>query len=86
MERVEESGRDECLGPYERSGLNEDTLADASEAESGQMCCEREAIVEANSKVGLVEILVDNDYIERIRRVDSNICHHINASVFLPLA
>ena len=35
MERVEKGGRDEVLGPYERSGLNEDTFADASEAESG---------------------------------------------------
>ncbi len=86
MERVEESGGDERLGPYEGSGLNEDTLADSSEAESGQMCCERDAKVEANPKMGLVEILVDDDYVEGIRRVDSNICHHINTNMFLPLA
>ena len=86
MERVEESGRDERLGPYERSGLNEDTLADPSEAESGQMCCDREAIIEANPKVCLVKILVDYNDVERIRRVNSNICHHVNASMFLPLA
>ena len=86
MERVEERGRDECLRPYKRSRLNEDTLADASKAESGQMCCERDAIVEANPKAGLVEILVDDDYVERIRRVDSNICHHVNTNVFLPFA
>ena len=61
MERVEKSGRDEVLGPYERSGLNEDTPADASEAEPGQMCCERDAIVEANPKVRVVEILVDDN-------------------------
>ena len=86
MERIEESGRDERLGPYERSRLNEDTLADASKAKSSQMCCERDAIVEANPKAGLVEILVDDDYVERIRRIDSNICHHVNTNVFLPLA
>jgi len=50
------------------------------------MCCEREAIVEAYPKTGLVEILVDDDYVERICRVDSNICHHVNANVFLPSA
>ena len=61
MERVKERGRDECLGPYERGRLNEDTVTDPSEAESGQMCCEGEAIVEANPKAGLVEILVDNN-------------------------
>ena len=61
MERVEESGRDERLGPYERSRPNEDTVADASEAEPGQMCCERDATVKANPKVGLVEILVDDN-------------------------
>ena len=86
MERVEESGRNERLGPYERSRLNKDTLADSSEAESGQMCCERNTIVEANPKIGLVKILVDDDYVEGIRWVDSNICHHINTNMFLPLA
>jgi len=86
MERVKESGRDERLGPYERRGSNEDTFADAGEAEPGQMCCEGKAIVEANPKVGLVEVLVDDDYVERIRRVDSNICHHVYTDMFLRLA
>ena len=86
MERVEESGRDERLGPYERGRPNEDTLVYASKAESGQMCCERDAIVEANPIVDVVEILVDDDYVEGIRRVNRNICHHVNTDVFLPLA
>ena len=84
MECVEESGHDECLGPYERSRLNKDTLADSSEAKSGQMCCEGDAIVEANTIIGLVEVLIDDDYVEGICRVDSNICHHINTNMFLP--
>ena len=86
MERVEESGRDKRLGPYKRSRPNKHTLADPSEAESGQMCCDREAIIEANPKACVVKILVDDDYVERICWVDSNICHHVNANMFLPLA
>jgi len=83
MERVKESGRDESLGPYQRRGSNKHTFADAGEAEARQMCCERDAIVEANPEVGLVEILVDDDNVEGVCRVDGNICHHVNANVFL---
>ena len=86
MERVEESGRDKRLGPYKRGRLNKHTLTDSREAESSQMGGDREAIIEANPKVCVVKILVDDDYVERICRVDSNICHHVNANMFLPVA
>ena len=83
MERVEEGGCDECLGPYERGGANEQALADAGEAEPRQMSRECDAVVEAYSEAGLIKILIDDDYIERIGWVNSDICHHENANVFL---
>ena len=84
MERVEESGCDERLGPYERGRADEQALADAGEAESRQMSGECDAVVEAYSEAGLVKVLIDDDYIERICWVNSDICHHENANVFLP--
>lgn len=72
MERAEESGRDDHLGPYERSRLNEDTFADTSEAEPGQMCCDRGAVVQNGSGRNTR----DEDYVERICRVDTS-CKHV---------
>lgn len=84
MKRVEEGRCDERLGPYERGRPDEDTLANAGEAKSCQMSGKREAIVKADPKASLVEMLVDDDHVERIRRVNGDISHHVNADMFLP--